>query len=60
MNTRQLTSETQEYVGNVMSKSSFVKMKNFDLKQQKKSLKKLVILKNLLILIENHSLKFNL
>ena len=45
MNTRQLTSETQEYVGNVMSKSSFIKMKNFDLKQERKPLKKLAILK---------------
>lgn len=45
MNTRQLTSETQEYVGNVMSKSSFIKMKNFELKQQKKPLKKINYIK---------------
>ena len=45
MNTRQLTSETQEYVGNVMSKSSFIKMKNFDLKQQKTPLKKISYIK---------------
>lgn len=45
MNTRQLTSETQEYVGHVMSKSSFIKMKNFELKQQKKTLKKISYIK---------------
>ena len=45
MNTRQLTSETQEYVGNVMSKSSFIKMKNFELKQPKKPLKKISYIK---------------
>ena len=45
MNTRQLTSETQEYVGNVMSKNSFIKMKNFELKQQKKPLKNISYIK---------------
>lgn len=43
--TRLKLNETQEYVGNVMSKSSFLKMKNFELKQQKKTLKKISYIK---------------